>query len=80
MSVGFKGRVTGWGNLYETWSSSPKVHPAVLQQVQLPIVEQDTCRKSTAIRITDNMFCAGKVTPLNLTLGHITRYYHNMLQ
>ncbi|XP_012670406.2 prothrombin [Clupea harengus] len=67
MSVGFKGRVTGWGNLYETWSSSPKVHPAVLQQVQLPIVEQDTCRKSTAIRITDNMFCAGFAPEANIS-------------
>ncbi|XP_076144322.1 prothrombin [Alosa pseudoharengus] len=59
MMVGFLGRVTGWGNLFETWSSSPKSIPSVLQQVQLPIVEQDTCRKSTSIRITDNMFCAG---------------------
>uniref|UniRef100_A0AAY4CNN3 Prothrombin n=1 Tax=Denticeps clupeoides TaxID=299321 RepID=A0AAY4CNN3_9TELE len=59
MFAGYKGRVTGWGNLYETWTSTPKAHPANLQQVQLPIVEQDTCKNSTSIRITDNMFCAG---------------------
>uniref|UniRef100_A0A8C7WG82 Prothrombin n=1 Tax=Oncorhynchus mykiss TaxID=8022 RepID=A0A8C7WG82_ONCMY len=44
MFAGYKGRVTGWGNLYETWSSSPKSLPTVLQD-------------STSIRITDNMFC-----------------------
>ncbi|KAJ8402921.1 hypothetical protein AAFF_G00362350 [Aldrovandia affinis] len=59
MFAGFKGRVTGWGNLYETWSSSSHSLPAVLQQIHLPIVEQATCRASTSIRITDNMFCAG---------------------
>lgn len=59
MMVGFKGRVTGWGNLFEAWSSTPKAHPEVLQQIQLPIVDQETCRKSTAILVTDNMFCAG---------------------
>uniref|UniRef100_A0A673XQN6 Prothrombin n=1 Tax=Salmo trutta TaxID=8032 RepID=A0A673XQN6_SALTR len=59
MFAGYKGRVTGWGNLYETWSSSPKSLPTVLQQIHLPIVEQDICRDSTSIRITDNMFCAG---------------------
>ncbi|KAJ8344200.1 hypothetical protein SKAU_G00315290 [Synaphobranchus kaupii] len=59
MFAGYKGRVTGWGNLYETWSSSPHSLPDVLQQVHLPIVDQSTCRDSTSIRITDNMFCAG---------------------
>ncbi|KAI1895942.1 hypothetical protein AGOR_G00111960 [Albula goreensis] len=59
MFAGYKGRVTGWGNLFETWSSSPHSLPTVLQQIQLPIVEQATCRASTSIRITDNMFCAG---------------------
>ncbi|KAG5284994.1 hypothetical protein AALO_G00032830 [Alosa alosa] len=56
---GFVGRVTGWGNLFERWSSSPKAIPSVLRQVHLPIVDQDTCQYSTSIRITDNMFCAG---------------------
>uniref|UniRef100_A0A4W5P0X1 Prothrombin n=1 Tax=Hucho hucho TaxID=62062 RepID=A0A4W5P0X1_9TELE len=59
MFAGYEGRVTGWGNLYETWTSSTKSLPTVLQQIHLPIVEQDICRASTSIRITDNMFCAG---------------------
>ncbi|TSQ58056.1 Prothrombin [Bagarius yarrelli] len=59
LSVGHKGRVTGWGNLKEAWTSSPQNLPAKLQQIHLPIVDQETCRKSTSIRITDNMFCAG---------------------
>ncbi|MGH0117442.1 UNVERIFIED_CONTAM: hypothetical protein FKN15_034629 [Acipenser sinensis] len=59
MFAGFKGRVTGWGNLYETWTSSPQSLPQVLQQIHLPIVQQETCRDSTKIRVTDNMFCAG---------------------
>lgn len=60
MSVGYKGRVTGWGNLKEAWTSNPQNLPAALQQVHLPIVDQETCRKSTSIHITDNMFCAGE--------------------
>uniref|UniRef100_UPI003AAD7A49 prothrombin n=1 Tax=Centroberyx gerrardi TaxID=166262 RepID=UPI003AAD7A49 len=59
MLEGYKGRVTGWGNLKETWNPSARNLPTVLQQIHLPIVEQDICRASTAIRITDNMFCAG---------------------
>uniref|UniRef100_A0A3B4D5H3 Prothrombin n=1 Tax=Pygocentrus nattereri TaxID=42514 RepID=A0A3B4D5H3_PYGNA len=59
MSEGFKGRVTGWGNLKESWTSNPQNLPSVLQQIHLPIVNQDVCRKSTSIRVTDNMFCAG---------------------
>ncbi|XP_062845539.1 prothrombin [Trichomycterus rosablanca] len=59
LSVGHKGRVTGWGNLKESWTSSPQNLPSVLQQIHLPIVNMDDCRKSTSIRITDNMFCAG---------------------
>ncbi|XP_029927433.1 prothrombin [Myripristis murdjan] len=59
MLEGHKGRVSGWGNLAETWNPANRNLPAVLQQIHLPIVEQDTCRASTAIRITDNMFCAG---------------------
>ncbi|XP_039082640.1 prothrombin [Hyaena hyaena] len=57
---GYKGRVTGWGNLKETWKASVgEVQPSVLQVVNLPLVEQPICRASTRIRITDNMFCAG---------------------
>ncbi|KAM7375580.1 hypothetical protein PAMA_014608 [Pampus argenteus] len=59
MTEGFKGRVTGWGNLKETWSPSARNLPTVLQQIHLPIVDQDICRSSTSVRITDNMFCAG---------------------
>ncbi|XP_070814235.1 prothrombin [Chaetodon trifascialis] len=59
MTEGFKGRVTGWGNLKETWNPAARNLPTVLQQIHLPIVDQDTCRSSTSVRITDNMFCAG---------------------
>ncbi|XP_067104840.1 prothrombin [Osmerus mordax] len=59
MFSGYKGRVTGWGNLKETWSSNNKNLPSVLQQIHLPIVDHDICRQSTTIRVTDNMFCAG---------------------
>ncbi|XP_020654675.3 prothrombin [Pogona vitticeps] len=56
---GYKGRVTGWGNLFETWSSRSSALPNVLQQVNLPIVDRETCKASTSIKVTDNMFCAG---------------------
>ncbi|XP_054479738.1 prothrombin [Anoplopoma fimbria] len=59
MTEGYKGRVTGWGNLKETWNPSAKNLPKVLQQIHLPIVDQDTCRVSTSVKVTDNMFCAG---------------------
>uniref|UniRef100_A0A8D0G9D0 Prothrombin n=1 Tax=Sphenodon punctatus TaxID=8508 RepID=A0A8D0G9D0_SPHPU len=59
MLTGYKGRVSGWGNLYETWTSGPGTLPSVLQQVNLPIVSQETFKASTKIRITDNIFCAG---------------------
>ncbi|XP_029378356.1 prothrombin [Echeneis naucrates] len=59
MAEGYKGRVTGWGNLKETWNPSARNLPTVLQQIHLPIVDQDICRRSTSVRITDNMFCAG---------------------
>ncbi|CAK6449457.1 unnamed protein product [Pipistrellus nathusii] len=60
LQAGYKGRVTGWGNLKETWSASQaEVQPSVLQVVNLPIVERPVCKASTRIRITDNMFCAG---------------------
>ncbi|XP_062973557.1 prothrombin [Elgaria multicarinata webbii] len=57
--TGYKGRVTGWGNLQETWSSSGSVLPTILQEVNLPIVSRDICKASTRIKVTDNMFCAG---------------------
>ncbi|XP_069479301.1 prothrombin [Ambystoma mexicanum] len=54
-----KGRVTGWGNLQEIWTSGGQALPQILQQVNLPIVDQETCKASTKIKVTDNMFCAG---------------------
>ncbi|XP_040836277.1 prothrombin isoform X1 [Ochotona curzoniae] len=58
--AGYKGRVTGWGNLKETWTvTMNEVQPNVLQMVNLPLVEVPVCKASTRIRITDNMFCAG---------------------
>ncbi|CAO2579859.1 F2 [Lemmus lemmus] len=60
LQAGYKGRVTGWGNLRETWTTSiSEIQPNVLQVVNLPIVERPVCKASTRIRITDNMFCAG---------------------
>ncbi|XP_076970706.1 prothrombin [Tamandua tetradactyla] len=60
LQAGHKGRVTGWGNLRETWMVSPSdVQPSALQVVNLPIVERPACRASTRIQVTDNMFCAG---------------------
>ncbi|MCQ7614244.1 trypsin-like serine protease, partial [Salmonella enterica] len=60
LQAGYKGRVTGWGNLRETWTTTvQEVLPSVLQVVNLPIVERPVCKASTRIRITDNMFCAG---------------------
>lgn len=64
MTEGYKGRVTGWGNLKETWNPSARNLPSALQQIHLPIVDQDTCRMSTTVRITDNMFCAGNAQSL----------------
>ncbi|XP_057187594.1 prothrombin [Triplophysa rosa] len=59
MFAGYKGRVTGWGNLRESWTSNPANLPTVLQQIHLPIVDQNLCRNSTSVIVTDNMFCAG---------------------
>ncbi|TWW63879.1 Prothrombin [Takifugu flavidus] len=59
MTTGFKGRVTGWGNLKESFNPAARNLPTNLQQIHLPIAEEDVCRSSTSIRITDNMFCAG---------------------
>lgn len=67
MSAGYKGRVTGWGNLKETWNPAARNLPSALQQIQLPIVEQNICRRSTSVRITNNMFCAGKILLINTT-------------
>ncbi|XP_030375598.1 transmembrane protease serine 9-like [Scaptodrosophila lebanonensis] len=57
----FKGEtaiVTGWGALKVGGPTSD-----TLQEVQVPVMSQDECRKSRygAARITDNMLCAGFV-------------------
>ncbi|CAI5638750.1 unnamed protein product [Oreochromis niloticus] len=59
MSEGFNGRVTGWGSLKENWNPPVRKLSSVLQQIYLPIVDQNICRNSTSVKITDNMFCAG---------------------
>ncbi|NWI15321.1 THRB protein, partial [Crypturellus soui] len=59
MLAGYKGRVTGWGNLKETWGTSPSNLPTVLQQLNIPIVNPAICKASTKVKVTDNMFCAG---------------------
>lgn len=71
MFAGYKGRVTGWGNLRESWTSNPTNLPTVLQQIHLPIVDQNICRNSTSVIITDNMFCAGKTSQVLSHSGHL---------
>ncbi|XP_067152489.1 prothrombin isoform X3 [Apteryx mantelli] len=61
MLADYKGRVTGWGNLRETWGTGLSNLPTVLQQLNIPIVDQSTCRASTRIQVTDNMFCADNI-------------------
>ncbi|XP_054161949.1 uncharacterized protein LOC128959934 [Oppia nitens] len=48
------GHVTGWGQLKE---NGPQ--PRYLQELRVPIVEENKCRASTAFKVTANMFCAG---------------------
>lgn len=48
------GVVTGWGLLKEGG-----LQPRYLQEVRLPIVNQEQCRSSTPYTVSDNMFCAG---------------------
>ncbi|NP_001279424.1 prothrombin precursor [Callorhinchus milii] len=59
MNEGHKARITGWGNLEETWINGVDHLPTNLQQVQLPIVNQADCRASTKVPVTRFMFCAG---------------------
>ncbi|XP_043562363.1 prothrombin [Chiloscyllium plagiosum] len=53
------GRITGWGNLQETFVNTATSLPEVLQMIQLPIISQQHCTLSTSIQVTKNMFCAG---------------------
>ncbi|XP_043926435.1 coagulation factor IX-like [Protopterus annectens] len=48
------GTVSGWGNTKEQGSTS-----RYLRKVDLPLVDYETCMRSTTQDITDNMFCAG---------------------
>ncbi|XP_022244989.1 serine protease nudel-like isoform X2 [Limulus polyphemus] len=51
--------VTGWGKLFEIG----QIFPDTLQEVQLPMISTEECRKKTFFlplyQITDNVFCAG---------------------
>lgn len=54
---GTKCRITGWGALQESGSTS-----TVLMQAEVPIVRQEACRHNQSYgseKITENMFCAG---------------------
>lgn len=55
--VGTKCYITGWGLLKEYG-----IGPAILQQAQVPLVEQSKCKKAYSthgLSITPTMFCAG---------------------
>lgn len=58
-----KATVIGWGRTMEGGSSS-----AVLRQVQIPIVSNETCEQSYPDGITSNMICAG-ITGKDSCLG-----------
>ncbi|XP_039279489.1 LOW QUALITY PROTEIN: uncharacterized protein LOC111052888 [Nilaparvata lugens] len=51
--------VVGWGQLFEVG----RIFPDTLQEVQLPVISTNECRKRTLYlplyRVTENMFCAG---------------------
>ncbi|NXJ14697.1 FA7 factor, partial [Odontophorus gujanensis] len=51
---GRAGTVSGWGATHSRGSTL-----RFLMRVRLPLVSMDTCQRSTARLITDNMFCAG---------------------
>uniref|UniRef100_A0A8C3PN74 Uncharacterized protein n=1 Tax=Calidris pygmaea TaxID=425635 RepID=A0A8C3PN74_9CHAR len=48
------GMVSGWGATHERGSTL-----RFLMKVRLPIVNMETCQRSTDRLVTDNMFCAG---------------------
>ncbi|XP_054711220.1 uncharacterized protein LOC129220814 [Uloborus diversus] len=48
------GTVTGWGKLKEHGPS-----PIYLQEIRLPVIDQDVCYASTNYTVSRNMFCAG---------------------
>lgn len=48
------GTVAGWGRLAESGRQ-----PEELRKVSLPLIDKDTCKRSTSAVMTENMFCAG---------------------
>ncbi|XP_038067564.1 low-density lipoprotein receptor-related protein 4-like [Patiria miniata] len=54
LKAGAMGKVAGWGRLVE---GGP--YPRYLTEVDVPVVGQQKCIKSTKYLVTDNMFCAG---------------------
>ncbi|XP_073736209.1 chymotrypsin-like protease CTRL-1 isoform X1 [Callorhinus ursinus] len=55
LPAGLKCATTGWGRLRGVGSTTP----ARLQQVALPLVTVNQCRRYWGSRITDSMICAG---------------------
>ncbi|NXK06845.1 FAXD protein, partial [Herpetotheres cachinnans] len=71
------GMVSGWGVTHNRGSTL-----RFLMKVQLPIVNMETCQRSTDRLVTDNMFCAGYHTALADACkgdsgGPFTVPYHN---
>ncbi|NXH65793.1 FA7 factor, partial [Hydrobates tethys] len=71
------GMVSGWGATHERGSTL-----RFLMKVRLPIVNMETCQRSTDRLITDNMFCAGYSTGVTDACkgdsgGPFTVPYHN---
>ncbi|XP_069721146.1 coagulation factor IX-like isoform X2 [Phaenicophaeus curvirostris] len=71
------GMVSGWGATHDRGSTL-----RFLMKVQLPIVNMETCQRSTDRLITDNMFCAGYSTEVADACkgdsgGPFTVSYHN---
>ncbi|NXY45127.1 FA7 factor, partial [Ceuthmochares aereus] len=71
------GMVSGWGSTHNRGSTL-----RFLMKVQLPIVNMETCQRSTDRLITDNMFCAGYSTEVADACkgdsgGPFTVSYHN---
>uniref|UniRef100_A0A8C8AIK8 Coagulation factor IXa heavy chain n=1 Tax=Otus sunia TaxID=257818 RepID=A0A8C8AIK8_9STRI len=74
---GRTGTVSGWGATHARGSTL-----RFLMRVQLPIVSTETCQRSTARLVTDNMFCAGYSTEVADACkgdsgGPFTVSYHN---
>ncbi|XP_075616965.1 coagulation factor IX isoform X2 [Balearica regulorum gibbericeps] len=71
------GMVSGWGATHDRGSTL-----RFLMKVRLPIVNMETCQRSTDRLITDNMFCAGYTTEAAEACkgdsgGPFTVPYHN---